>query len=113
MWRSLRRRRRPATMRAPSSIPCGSRLSSSTATCAKYTFLATLSHELRTTRTSMVAWVRMLRSGRLDEAATARALESIERNTRTQTELIEDLLDVSRITSGKVGLNLLPLDVGP
>ena len=80
---------------------------------AKDTFLATLSHELRTPLTSMVAWVRMLRSGRLDERATARALESLERNTRTQTELIEDLLDVSRITSGKVGLNLLPLDVGP
>ena len=80
---------------------------------AKDTFLATLSHELRTPLTSMVAWVRMLRSGRLDERATARALESLERNTRTQTELIEDLLDVSRITSGKVGLSLLPLDVGP
>jgi two-component system CheB/CheR fusion protein len=78
---------------------------------AKDTFLATLSHELRTPLTSMLAWVRMLRSGRLDEAVTTRALESIERNTRAQAELIEDLLDVSRITSGKLRLDMLPLDL--
>ena len=68
-------------------------------------FLATLSHELRTPLQAILGWVRMLRSGSLDETVAARALETIERNARIQARLIDDLLDVSRIVSGKVQLD--------
>jgi CheY-like chemotaxis protein/nitrogen-specific signal transduction histidine kinase len=73
-------------------------------------FLATLSHELRTPLTSMLGWLRMLRSGRLDATMAARALETLERSTRTQAQLINDLLDVSRIVSGKLTLDLGSVD---
>ena len=74
---------------------------------AKDEFLATLSHELRTPLNAILGWVRMLRSGELDdEAASARALEAIERNARAQAQLIEDLLDVSRIITGKLRLDV-------
>ncbi|HYP49595.1 MAG TPA: HAMP domain-containing sensor histidine kinase, partial [Pyrinomonadaceae bacterium] len=69
-------------------------------------FLATVSHELRTPLTSIMGWVRMLRSEMLDEAQTTRALETIDRNTRAQTQIIEDLLDISRIISGKLRLDI-------
>lgn len=74
-------------------------------------FLATLSHELRTPLTAMLGWARMLRSGGLDEAMMARALEVIERNAVAQQQLIEDLLDVSRIITGKVQLDAKELDL--
>jgi signal transduction histidine kinase/DNA-binding response OmpR family regulator len=76
-------------------------------------FLATLSHELRTPLTSMLAWTRMLRSGKLDGSAVGRGLEVIERNVKTQTKLIDDLLDVSRIISGKLRLNIRAVDLAP
>ena len=69
---------------------------------AKDEFLSVLSHELRTPLNSMFGWVRMLKSGILDEAKTSQAVEVIERNVRLQNSLIEDLLDVSRIISGKM-----------
>ncbi|MDQ3801473.1 MAG: ATP-binding protein, partial [Acidobacteriota bacterium] len=69
-------------------------------------FLATVSHELRTPLTSITGWVRMLRSGTLDKAQAERALETIDRNTRAQTQIIEDLLDISRIISGKLRLDI-------
>jgi PAS domain S-box-containing protein len=72
---------------------------------AKDHFLATLSHELRTPLTAILGWTRLLRSGRLDAPSQATAFETIERNTRLQTQLIEDLLDVSRIISGKLQLD--------
>ena len=72
-------------------------------------FLATLSHELRTPLTAILGWVRMLRSGTLDTEKARRALGVIERNTELQAQLIEDLLDVSRIVSGKLHLNLGPV----
>jgi signal transduction histidine kinase/ActR/RegA family two-component response regulator len=78
---------------------------------AKDQFLAVLSHELRTPLNAMLGWVTMLRSGRLEAAATARALETIERNTRMQATLIEDLLDVSRITAGKLSLQRVPVEL--
>jgi PAS domain S-box-containing protein len=78
---------------------------------AKDQFLATLSHELRTPLTAILGWTRMLRSGRLDAAAQATALATIERNTRLQTQLIEDLLDVSRIISGKLQLDRQPVEL--
>ena len=64
-------------------------------------FLATLSHELRTPLNAILGWSRLLRTGKLDEKGRSRALETIERNAQSQTQLIEDLLDVSRIISGK------------
>jgi PAS domain S-box-containing protein len=68
-------------------------------------FLATVSHELRTPLQAILGWVRMLRSGTLDETVASRALETIERNARIQARLIEDLLDVSRIVTGKIRLD--------
>ncbi|HEY7518150.1 MAG TPA: ATP-binding protein [Methylomirabilota bacterium] len=78
---------------------------------SKDEFLATLSHELRTPLTSMLGWVRMLRGARLDPEQTARALETIERNTRLQAKLIDDLLDVSRIVAGKIKVEQQRVDV--
>ncbi|HYG81863.1 MAG TPA: ATP-binding protein [Pyrinomonadaceae bacterium] len=76
-------------------------------------FLATLSHELRTPLTAINGWTAILRSCRLDEQAADRALEIIERNTRLQTQLIEDLLDVSRIVAGKLRLDIRPVNPAP
>ena len=73
-------------------------------------FLATMSHELRTPLNAIFGWITLLRSGRLDEPTAARALETIERNARTQKRLIDDLLDVSRIVTGKVTLELSVID---
>ncbi len=76
-------------------------------------FLATVSHELRTPLNAMMGWAVMLRSGKLDEKTAARALETIERNTRSQSKLIEDLLDVSRIISGKLRLDIQDIELIP
>jgi len=78
---------------------------------AKDEFLATLSHELRTPLSSILGWVRLLRSGTLDPASARRGLEVIERNTRTLAQLIEDLLDVSRIITGKLRLEVRPINL--
>jgi PAS domain S-box-containing protein len=86
------------------------RAEAETANRIKDQFLATLSHELRTPLTSMLGWIRMLRSGRLDEPMAARALETVERSTRAQAQLINDLLDVSRIVSGKLTMDLTSVD---
>jgi PAS domain S-box-containing protein len=80
---------------------------------AKEEFLATLSHELRTPLNAMLGWARLMRSGRLDEAATARALDTIERNAHIQEQLIADSLDVSRIVTGKLRIELRPIDLTP
>lgn len=69
-------------------------------------FLATMSHELRTPLNAIFGWITLLRTRRLDESTQARALETIERNARAQKRLIEDLLDVSRIVTGKITLEL-------
>jgi len=76
-------------------------------------FLATLSHELRTPLNAIVGWSQMLLSGKLDEAATRRAIEIIARNGEAQNRLIEDVLDVSRIVSGKLRLDAEPTDLVP
>jgi CheY-like chemotaxis protein len=76
-------------------------------------FLATLSHELRTPLTAMLGWSRMLRSGQLDEGARARAVQIIERNAEAQSKLIEDLLDVSRIITGKLRMEVQPVALAP
>ncbi|MBW4488762.1 MAG: PAS domain S-box protein [Trichocoleus desertorum ATA4-8-CV12] len=71
-------------------------------------FLATLSHELRTPLNSILGWSRLLTNRQMDAATTTRALETIERNAKLQAQLIEDILDVSRIICGKLRLNLCP-----
>lgn len=77
---------------------------------AKDEFLATVSHELRTPLNAILGWTVMLRSGNLPEEKRARAIDTIERNARSQTQLIEDLLDISRIVSGKLRLNRSPVE---
>jgi PAS domain S-box-containing protein len=74
-------------------------------------FLATLSHELRTPLSSILGWARMLTTTQLDAENTARALESIERNAKAQGRLIDDILDVSRIITGKLRLDVRPVDL--
>jgi signal transduction histidine kinase/ActR/RegA family two-component response regulator len=74
-------------------------------------FLATLSHELRTPLNAVLGWTRVLRSARIEPATTQRALESIERNARAQARLIEDLLEISRIVTGKMRLQMRPTDL--
>ena len=78
---------------------------------AKDEFLATLSHELRTPLNAILGWTQILRSKRLDEVTTARAFEAIERNAKSQAELIEDMLDVSRIITGRLRLELRPVQL--
>ncbi|WP_084736686.1 hybrid sensor histidine kinase/response regulator [Cystobacter ferrugineus] len=74
-------------------------------------FLSVTSHELRTPLTSMLGWVQMLRNGTLSPEKQSRALEIIERNAKSQAQLIEDLLDVSRIISGKLRLEVASLQL--
>jgi signal transduction histidine kinase/ActR/RegA family two-component response regulator len=75
-------------------------------------FLSTVSHELRTPLTAINGWAQMLRAGRLDAAQSARALETIVRSAKSQNQLINDLLDVSRIIVGKLRLDVAPLKLG-
>ncbi|HEY9502786.1 MAG TPA: ATP-binding protein [Pyrinomonadaceae bacterium] len=74
-------------------------------------FLATLSHELRTPLTSLLGWSSVLRDSSQDEKVLSQGLEAIDRNARVQAQLIDDLLDVSRIVSGKLNLDVRPLDI--
>ena len=76
-------------------------------------FLATLSHELRTPLTSILGWASMIRNAEVEGPAAARAIETIERNARSQARLIDDLLDVSRIITGNLRLDLHPLNLAP
>ncbi|MBD2125932.1 PAS domain S-box protein [Microcoleus sp. FACHB-1] len=75
-------------------------------------FLAVLSHELRSPLNPILGWTKLLRTGRLDATKTQQALETIERNAKLQAQLIEDLLDVSRILQGKMTLNVAPVNLG-
>lgn len=81
------------------------------ANLAKDEFLATASHELRTPLTAILGWARMLRSGQLGASDYARGLASIERNASAQVQLIEDILDGSRIITGNLQLEIRPLDL--
>ncbi|MFL6256543.1 MAG: PAS domain S-box protein [Pyrinomonadaceae bacterium] len=73
-------------------------------------FLATVSHELRTPLTAILGWAQMLRIGQFDAAAARHAFETVERNARAQAQLIDDLLDVSRIITGKLRIDVRPID---
>jgi PAS domain S-box-containing protein len=77
----------------------------------KEEFLATVSHELRTPLNAVVGWSRLLRAGQLDPGAASHAVEIIERNALMQKQIVEDLLDVSRIITGKLRLNTQPVDL--
>jgi signal transduction histidine kinase/ActR/RegA family two-component response regulator len=84
-----------------------------TATRLKDVFLATLSHELRNPLTAILGWARMLQVEPRDKLKTERGLQAIERNARLQSQLVDDLLDVSRIIAGKTELDLRVLDLPP
>ena len=89
------------------------RVEAEAANRAKDEFLANLSHELRTPLTSILGWSRMLRTGKYDETVFNRALETIERNAKSQAQIIEDILDVSRIITGKLKLEVRPVELEP
>ncbi|MBD0263258.1 MAG: response regulator, partial [Tolypothrix sp. Co-bin9] len=74
-------------------------------------FLAIISHELRSPLNAILGWTKLIQGGKLDNLATARALATIERNAKLQNELIQDLLDFSRLTEGKLRLELCPVDL--
>ncbi len=76
----------------------------------KEEFLATISHELRTPLSAILGWTRMLRLGQLSEENVAKALDTVERNARAQAQLVDDLLDVSRIITGKLRMDVRPAD---
>lgn len=76
-------------------------------------FLATVSHELRTPLNSILGWAQLMRSGKLDQEGSTRALGTIERNTKSLAQIIEDLLDVSRIITGKLRLDVSPIELEP
>jgi PAS domain S-box-containing protein len=76
-------------------------------------FLATISHELRTPLTAIIGWVRMMCRTKLSETQTRHALDVIEQNARTQSRLVDDILDTSRIINGKFTIDLKPIAVEP
>jgi PAS domain S-box-containing protein len=87
------------------------RLESERASRMKDEFLATLSHEIRTPLNAILGWATILRSGRFSASDAAQGLEAIERNARVQTQMIDDLLDMSRIVSGKLRLDVQRIDL--
>ncbi|BAZ13033.1 multi-sensor hybrid histidine kinase [Calothrix sp. NIES-4071] len=87
------------------------RTEAETANLIKDQFLAVLSHEIRSPLNPILGWTKLLKSGKLDAAASARALDTIERNVKLQTQLIDDLLDVSKILRGKINLNFAAVDL--
>jgi len=89
------------------------RLEAERANRAKDEFLATVSHELRTPLTPILSWARLLRSGKLDAATQQRGLETLERAAKSQAQLVEDLLDVSRIIAGKIRLDVRRIELAP
>lgn len=80
---------------------------------AKDDFLAWVSHELRSPLNAILGWVNLLSSGQLDEQRRAKAIDTIERNSRNMAQLIEDLLDISRVISGKMNIDSRPLSPHP
>ena len=87
------------------------RRSAEDASHAKDEFLAVLSHELRTPLNAILGWARMLRLRPDDESTAERALQAIERNAESQARLVDDLLDMARIVTGKLSLNVEPIEI--
>jgi signal transduction histidine kinase len=76
-------------------------------------FVATVSHELRTPLNTVLGWARLLRSGKLDGAGTAKAIDAIERGASTQAQIVDDLLDVARIARGELRLDVRTVELVP
>lgn len=89
------------------------RAAAEAASRSKDEFLSIVSHELRTPLAAILLWAELLRAGGLDDAVTRQALETIERNAKSQSRLIEDLLDISRIITGNLRLNLQLVELAP
>jgi PAS domain S-box-containing protein len=83
------------------------------ATRAKDEFLAVVSHELRTPLNAIANWAHLMKSGTLDAAAVARAIDAIDRNVKHQGKLVDDILDFGRMTTGKLRLEVRPLELDP
>jgi PAS domain S-box-containing protein len=113
LFHDITERRQAEAARAQFIQEQAARQQAEVANRMKDEFLATLSHELRTPLNSMLGWAKLLRTRKFDEPTTARALETIERNAQSQAQLIEDMLDVSRIVTGKLHLNLHPVNLLP
>ncbi len=105
------RKRQEAEYQMLLSAEQAARGAAETANRTKDEFLAIVSHELRSPLNAMLGWVRLLRTRKFDAAKTAQALEIIERNARLQAQLIEDLLDISRMIRGKLLLNLTEVNL--
>ncbi|HEY7205807.1 MAG TPA: PAS domain S-box protein [Methylomirabilota bacterium] len=89
------------------------RAEAETANRAKDDFLTTLSHELRTPLNAVYGWAAILKSGQVDEATRAKAIDTIMRNSNSQVQLIDDLLDIGRISSGKLRLEVQSVELAP
>jgi signal transduction histidine kinase/CheY-like chemotaxis protein len=109
---ALRDRRRQYEIEALLQRERAARLTAEMASQVKDEFLATVSHELRTPLSAILLWSRILQRGLVDEEKTLHALGAIERSAEMQSKLIEDLLDVARMTSGKLVLDLDAADLG-
>ncbi len=109
----LRARQAEDAMREALAREQAARAAAEDANRVKDDFLAVLSHELRSPLGAILTWVTLLRSGNVGAVRQERGLEAIERNARVQTKLIEDLLDVTRIISGKSILDMALVEIGP
>lgn len=107
----LRARRAEAALTVALDRERAARAVAEEANRLKDEFLATLSHELRTPLNALMGWIWQLRNSTLDEGARTRALDSLDRNARVQAQLINDLLDVSRISKGKLHLKMQLIDL--
>jgi hypothetical protein len=110
---ALRARRRQYEVRDLLHLEHAARLEAEQANRLKDEFLATVSHELRTPLSAILLWSRLISSGRVDSVNMRSALQSIERSAESQSRLIEDLLDVSRMVSGKLQLNVEEINLAP
>ncbi len=109
----LRARLRQYQMRDTLVALRAARSEAEAASQLKDEFLATLSHELRTPLNAILGWTTMLRHGQVDAAKVEKALEVVERNARAQAQLIEDVLDMARIITGNLRVELRPVALGP
>jgi signal transduction histidine kinase len=113
MRAAIRARMRQYELRETLLALHAARAEAEAASRLKDEFLATLSHELRTPLNAILGWTTMLRHGQVDEDRVGKALEIVERNARAQSQLIEDVLDMARIITGKLRLELRPALVMP
>lgn len=110
-WESIERAKALKNLQESLAREQAARESAEQASKIKDEFLATVSHELRTPLNAIYGWSTMLRSGKLSGEAVKRAIETVERNARAQSQLIDDLLDISRIITGKLRLEVRTLDL--